>query len=268
MASFPAHMASLFMIGFILHVAVVAHDPSVVPYEVVPGYIDCSQTDPRKPNFALKKCEAPRTKDGAITIACVGDSITAGGWPQLMQTNLNAKYPGKYNVINFGECGSTMQRHADSPYWLRPSWPVVLNTSADVIIIMLGTNDAKTAADGGPSNWEDDGKTGYLEYVMSYAAMIQQFRNLPSKPDVYTTIPPPNYKNGVYGMNGTVINAIFPAVLPVIASENTPNHLPLDIFSCMGGASLSHPELFGDGCHPNAQGYAFLAKCFQTALGL
>ena len=52
---------------------------------------------------------------------------------------------------------------------------------------MLGTNDAKTTADGGPANWEDDGKTGYDEYLMSYAWMVNQFNNIPSKPDIYVT---------------------------------------------------------------------------------
>jgi hypothetical protein len=39
----------------------------------------------------------------------------------------------------------------------------VLNTSSDIIVIMLGTNDAKTTATGGPANWENDGKTGEQE---------------------------------------------------------------------------------------------------------
>ena len=90
---------------------------------------------------------------------------------------------------------------------------------------------------------------------------------MPSKPDIHVTTPVPNYKNGVYGMNQTVINEIFPAALPEIANELT-THKTLDIFNCMGGVNLTHPELIADGCHPNAAGYIFLAKCFQDALGL
>ena len=91
---------------------------------------------------------------------------------------------------------------------------------------------------------------------------------------------------------------MFPALLPEIANELTA-HKSLDIFNCMGGVNLTHPELIADGCHPNAAGehgagrvraaciivvmlarnsphlrsgsragYAFLAVCFQTALGL
>jgi len=136
-----------------------AHNPLELPYEAIPGYVDCSM-DPRKVGSKEKSCVIPEKQAGTITISCVGDSITAGGWPQIFQANLNAKYGnGKYNVINFGECGSTMQRHADSPYVNRASWPRVLNTSSDIIIIMLGTNDAKTTANHGPANWEDNGKT-------------------------------------------------------------------------------------------------------------
>lgn len=138
-----------------------AHNPSVIPYEAIPGYTDCSQMDSRSPHYKPKPaCVIPPKAPGTITISCVGDSITAGGWPQIMQTNLNAKYPGKYNVINFGECGSTMQINADSPYVKRGSWPKVLNTSSDIIIIMLGTNDSKTKENNGPPNWENDGVTG------------------------------------------------------------------------------------------------------------
>ena len=64
---------------------------------------------------------------------------------------------------------------------------------------------------------------------------------------------PRSYKNGVYGMNQTVINKIFPALLPEIANELT-THKTLDIFNCMGGVNLTHPELIADGCHPNAAG--------------
>jgi hypothetical protein len=47
-------------------------------------------------------------------------------------------------------------------------------------------------------------------------------------------------------MSQDVINNLFPAVLPVMATENTPNKA-LDIFTCMGGKNLTHPELIADG---------------------
>lgn len=71
-------------------VAVMAHDPRAVPAAAVPGYTDCSRMDARDPMFEAKPdCVIPPAPAGSITISCVGDSITAGGWPQIMQTNLS-----------------------------------------------------------------------------------------------------------------------------------------------------------------------------------
>ena len=189
-----------------------------------------------------------------------------------------------------------MQRHADSPYVQRASWPKVhpdartrvvsnsatrphgvvcctsvgaqvLNTSSDVIVIMLGTNDAKDTSDGGPANWENNGVTGQVEYIADYAWMVAQFNALPSHPDIFVTIPVPNYKPGVYGMNHTVINYIFPVIVPQIAAADTPKHAPLDMFDCMGGVKLTHPELFADGCHVSARARADARVSYAWRVG-
>lgn len=196
--------------------------------------------DKRSAHYVEKpECVIPPKSSKTTTISCVGDSITAGGWPQIMQQNLNTKYGvGAYSVINFGECGSTMQRHADSPYDQRPSWPKVLNTSSDIVVIMLGTNDAKDLSDGGPPNWENNGVTAQVRRRQGQAGGEERpsrrdlrllvlvggvCRGLrvdgrpasatPSRPDIYVTKPCPNYKPGVYGMNHTVINYVFPVIL-------------------------------------------------------
>ena len=120
--------------------------------------------------------------------------------------------------------------------------------------------------------------------------MVQQFAAAPatSHADIYVTMPVPNYKPGcvvitparheaiihahpthsVYGMNHTVMNVVLPDIVPRIIAPATSRHPALDIFDCMGGAGMTHPEWIADGCHPNAAGYAALAKCFQVALGL
>ena len=52
-------------------------------------------------------------------------------------------------------------------------------------------------------------------------------------------------------MNHTVINVVFPDIIPrLIAPTNTPKHKSLDIFNCMGGVGMTHPEWIADGCHP------------------
>lgn len=53
---------------------------------------------------------------------------------------------------------------------------------------MLGTNDAKTW------NWNA------TAYFNDYVDMGKKLINLPSKPKLYLMVPPPLYKEGVYGM--------------------------------------------------------------------
>eukprot|EP00756_Hemistasia_phaeocysticola_P059450 Hpha_TRINITY_DN36222_c0_g1::TRINITY_DN36222_c0_g1_i1::g.83299::m.83299 len=254
----------------------------------VPGFPDCvapAGADVSGPNVSDAELEVrgralicnPKAKQaGQISIACVGDSITAGvhssnstmTYPAQLQRLLNAKYPGKYVVTNYGACGSTMQKAANSPYWDRPQYPAVMGSDADIVTIMLGTNDAKDTGDHGPANWENDGKTGTAEFKTDYHTMITKFLSFDSKPQVYVMIPPPLYKAGVYGMNQTVINKQFPTLIPEIGKANGLTTAPIDVFDALGGAKLAHPEWSADGCHPNDDGYAQLAAAVMKGLGL
>jgi len=109
-------------------------------------------------NQMTMACHQNKGLEGALRIGAIGDSITAGAcssggdhpYPQQLQLMLNAS---QYTVTNLGACGSTMQKGADSPYWKRPQFTTLTQNKWDVIIIMLGTNDAKDSIDGGPSNW-------------------------------------------------------------------------------------------------------------------
>lgn len=230
----------------------------------LPGFTDCSYYTEHRGDCTMRPKLA-----GQVSIACVGDSITAGGWPQIMQTNLNAKYPNKYLVSNFGESGATLQRAGDSPYVLRASWPQVLASNADIVIIMLGTNDAKNSVNNGPHNWENDGvnTTGIESYKTDYAFFVQTFSNFTSKPQIYAAVPPPLYQHSVYGMDAVTINNVYPLLLPQLVKDL---HIsgPIDIFNTLGGITLSHPEWSSDGCHPNADGYGQLALAMQQGLGL
>ena len=80
-----------------------------------------------------------------------------------------------------------------------------MGSKADIVILMLGTNDAKTV------NWN---KTAYVE---DYLEMANNFLNLPSKPNLHLMISPPLYKEMQYGINHTVVNEILPNLIPIIA---------------------------------------------------
>lgn len=243
----------------------------------VPGYPDCfepaggfSSTNVAVRAMEMECVAKPKTAD-QISIACVGDSITAGvcssggeTYPSQLQKLLGSKYV----VTNFGACGSTMQKNADSPYWKRPQYPALLKSNADIVVIMLGTNDAKSKETHGASNWENDGKTGAAQFEADYKSMIDIIKNFTSKPTIYTMIPPPLNKPNVYGMNQTVINEVFPRLIQKINSENNLPHPPIDVFNAMGGASMAHADWFCDGCHPVNVGYQHLAAAVQKGLGL
>ena len=49
----------------------------------------------------------------------------------------------KFEVINLGLGGRTMMKTGDSPYWNEQAYQDALNSEADIVVMMLGTNDSK-----------------------------------------------------------------------------------------------------------------------------
>lgn len=92
----------------------------------------------------------PPKQEGVTRIIAVGDSITWGScstdiktkaWPVQLMNMLHDTT--KYEVINFGLPGRTMMKKGDSPYWNEPEYQKTLSSDADIIFLMLGTNDSK-----------------------------------------------------------------------------------------------------------------------------
>lgn len=99
-----------------------------------------------------------------LHIACVGDSITAGAlstgpehtYPSQLQLMLDKSNPQRYSVHNLGASGATLMETGDSPYCKRLEYTKFTQGTWDVVIIMLGTNDAKDRGNHGPGNWHHD----------------------------------------------------------------------------------------------------------------
>merc|ERR1712232_52388 len=118
-----------------------------------------------------------------------------------------------YSVTNLGDSGSTMLKKGNKPYWQGPRFKALTSAKWDLVIIMLGTNDAK---DSNPLalNWKHDcGGVNHTtldgcSFATDYAAMIELVKTLGTKdsgPDIYVMIPPPLMQHGAYTMNQTVI---------------------------------------------------------------
>ena len=86
---------------------------------------------------------------------------------------LDQKYPGKYQVTNLGACGSTMLKGANSPYWRRPQYKALTGAKWDIIIIMLGTNDAVGLAHTSMDTCKGP-TTLKCPFAQDFASMIEQ----------------------------------------------------------------------------------------------
>ena len=89
-----------------------------------------------------------------------------------------------------------MQKEANSPYWERPQYSALTATTWDIVVIMLGTNDAKDPGSEGPDNWEHDcggpdaTTTEGCRFADDYHDMIEVVKTL-GNPDIWAMIPPP-----------------------------------------------------------------------------
>lgn len=280
----------------------------------VPGFPDCERVHPGVEMTVEEaandlRCSQKEAPAGAIRVACVGDSITAGvhssggihPYPQQLQILLDAAHgEGTYSVTNLGACGSTMLKGANSPYWKRGQYTALVAGKWDIVTIMLGTNDAKDAGSHGPPNWQHNcGGPNHttLEgctFADDYKSMVELVRTLGTKagvsPKIYTLIPPPLMALNVYGMNQTVINSVFPRLVPLIGKANAVDGI-IDVYTGMGGkadwtvnpawplkcnVSSTFQPTCGyycdaqscDQCHPDDNGYANLATVLKAGLGL
>ena len=208
-----------------------AHDGMRVnPVLGVPGFPDCLQPGLLKPNTSMfgawqaqvepggqwadahmtLRCEQ-RTKDfdTQLSVGCIGDSITAG----VHSGNKNLTYPAQlqkmlgdgYKVTNLGACGSTMLKNSTQPYWKRGQFQALTQAKWDILIIMLGTNDANIRL----TNWSDAcsstaATASNCPFSRDYGAMIDLARTLGTTsagPRIYVTVPPPLMSVFYYGMN-------------------------------------------------------------------
>jgi lysophospholipase L1-like esterase len=244
----------------------------------------------------------------SIKIGCIGDSITAGDhssggihpYPQQLQILLDAAYPkDMYSVTNLGACGSTMLKESDSPYWNRTQFKTLTANTWDIVTIMLGTNDAKDGGDGGPKNWLHDcggpnaTTLNRCTFASDYQDMINLVKTLGTtkgvSPKIYLMIPPPLMESRAIGANQTVINSVYPQLIPLIEVANQDGDMSvIDIYTAMGGEKTWQSDenwpnsctlnskwepcqwwcdaQSCDQCHPNDNGYTHLANALKKGM--
>ncbi|KAJ8603065.1 hypothetical protein CTAYLR_006659 [Chrysophaeum taylorii] len=206
--------------------------------------------------FLATVCSADRT-----VIACVGDSITYGGgdskgysYPFRLQESLGSS---SFSVLNFGESGATVSPTVDQyQEKFSDTYEDALESGADVFVIQLGTNDAKT-------KWWNA-----TTYRASMNAFLDTFVALPQVPKLVLSVPPPYvyYDDSWDDVNANAINAELPTIVPEIAKVRGIPYA--NNYKAFGGLENFNEDYYWlpyDGIHPNPSGYERIAwEIYQT----
>ena len=205
-----------------------------------------------------------------VKIACIGDSITDGGFnemyggglglddPRCYPKQLEAALGENYEVKNFGDSGRTLMSTADYPYISAPGdlYRESLQYDADIVLIMLGTNDAKVTGDPNTTNWKENSPQ---QFKNDLTQMINTYRNLPSHPTVYVLTSPTAFNNGNYNIVPSIVDTIAELQREVALETGSPL---IDIHTI----TADKGSYFGDNIHPTTAGYAWLGQTVATEL--
>ncbi len=188
-----------------------------------------------------------------LRIACVGDSITAGyklanpaaeSFPARLQELLGEEY----TVLNFGNSAKTLLSTGNDPYIKTATYQSSLASDPDIVIIELGSNDAKAV------NWKDGASKE--QFKSDYLALIEAYRNLPTHPEIYICTSPFVRPGASTSISASVIaNEIGPLEKEIAEEAGCE---VIDLFACT--SKLSAADFDADGLHPSASGAQKLAQ--------
>jgi lysophospholipase L1-like esterase len=196
--------------------------------------------------FILQTLGTKKEPSTSIRVACVGDSITF--WTQY-PNDLWMLLGSDYYMRNFGVGGATVTINSGGTPYVNES---VLQEAKDfkpnIIIIMLGTNDANPALE-----------LNTTSFVNNYIYLINIFQELDGKPKVFIVKPPPIINDGTGLSTKSFDKYIIPSIEQVANQKNLPL---IDVYTPL----LGHSEYFKDGVHINNEGSQVVANIIYHAI--
>lgn len=182
-------------------------------------------------------------------IACIGDSITYGACSTAPQKNsysarLQERLGDKYDVQNFAMPSACLRYDGGFPYVNQSVYRKSLNFEPDMVIIMLGTNDAMAP------NWGNG--YGADEFKADARKLINSYRDLKSNPSIYLATAPYTYD---MGRQTIIYNEIAPAQREIAAEEGCTL-----IDMNQKTYELSKSFFYGDYIHFNDSGYYLMSQ--------
>jgi lysophospholipase L1-like esterase len=182
-----------------------------------------------------------------IRVACVGDSITEGsGYPYRLHLMLGPNY----TVGNFGVSGSTASINSTKPYLNENKFREAMEFAPDIVVIMLGTNDANPEITQNADNFETD-----------YSQLITAFEQLEGRQLIWIVKSPPIFTNNSSYNNTYLASNVLPQIDNLADQLNLPT---VDMYSALG----NHSDYFVDGVHPDGDGAAIIASNVYDAITL
>lgn len=194
-------------------------------------------------------------------IACVGDSLTGSTkYPDFLQEIVGSDIV----VGNFGRSGASLSAFTNNDDygaynsdWNKTKYEEGINFAkdAELVIIMLGTNDATKVQDGAPKfDWADVKPA----YKAAYQALINDYRAVnPDIEIVMMTSPPVVEGNKLSISNDILENKTYPLQLEI--AEELGIKL-IDTRAYVKGLSGGYDGMFSDGIHFNDSGSRIFAE--------
>lgn len=186
-------------------------------------------------------------------IACIGDSITYGAnadnsYTDSYPAQLQKRFGGEYNVMNFGKSGATARDSADDPYRKTDEYRGAMLFKPDIAIIMLGSNDSKTYQ-----------VPDVNSMVSAYTALLEDLYALSSRTEIYIATSPYAYSSAYNINNANIENIVIPAQIKT-AEDNSLKLIDMHEYTKdMNGN-------YADGIHPTSKGYEYIAYRFWCEL--
>lgn len=200
--------------------------------------------------LAVLLCLIPASAGNRTKIAVVGNSITYGAGISNRDKNsypaqLQAYLGDEYEVVNFGVSGRTLLDKGDYPYTRTEEYIASKEYQPDIVMIKLGTNDAKL-----------QNRQYFSEFADNYQALIDSYRNLESKPEVVLLTPVRCFLPA-----GSEIDSAFitDRVVPAVRQIAYDNDLDvINLHNLFGNAWDA--QMMPDRLHPSSIGAGVIAK--------
>ena len=195
------------------------------------------------------------------TIACVGDSLTEGHlWEDEAYPAYLEELLPEFLVLNYGKNGASVtgtNPPMNLMYTDDPRYGDSLDAEADIVVIMLGTNDSKA--------WE----LAEITFRAQYVELIQSYKETDPDVKIILVTAPPTMEGNKFNIPNDVIRDEICPIQRDVAEELGVTLIDLrEIMESREGGyeDLLRGDAEYDGVHLSPEGALFVAELIAEAI--